>query len=40
MTTINKHLTFDIFDNHCLAVLCKFLGLLGKRNFFSKDRLN
>ena len=31
--------------NHCLAVLCKFLGagflgILGKRDFFSKDRLN
>ena len=33
--------------NHCLAVLCKFLGdflgilgILGKRYFFSKDRLN
>ena len=30
--------------NHCLAVLCKFLGdflgILEKRYFFSKDRLN
>ena len=26
--------------NHCLAVLCKFLGILGKRYFVSKDRLN
>ena len=26
--------------NHCLAVFCKFLGILGKRYFFSKDRLN
>ena len=28
--------------NHCLAVLCKFLGILGKRVvfFFSKDRIN
>ena len=27
--------------NHCLAVLCKFLGILGRGNyFFSKDRLN
>ena len=26
--------------NNYLAVLCKFLGILGKRFFFSKDRLN
>ena len=28
------------FINHCLAVSCKFLGILEKRYFFSKDRLN
>ena len=26
--------------NHCLAVLCKFLGILGKRYFYSTDGLN
>ena len=39
--TFQATLNLYVYDNnHCFAVLCKFLGILEKIYFFSKDRLN